>query len=893
MPTVLPALDAHDAATRVVSLRTQYPEELLGVPSEGLRLTWALAHGSAAQIGYQLRWGEAAIEEEPVRSAASIGMPAPGGVLGSDETRRYAVRVATADGWSAWSEPLVVEGALAAADFVAQGIGAELPLGGPAALLRTTFRLESEPIRARLRSTSLGLHELRLNGAKAGDEHLAPGWTAYQERVVVATLDVTGLLRRGENVLSGLLADGWYRGRLGWVDGVEHYGTQLALVAQLDVELADGSTVRVVTGPGWRTATGAVRTNSLYDGADLDLAAEPVGWDAPGFDDSGWAEATIVDLDRSLLEPRVTTGVRTVAELPMAVRDSTADGGALVLDAGQNIAGWVRLVVRGGAGDRVTVRHAEVLEPDGSLHTRSLRSARATETYVLAADGETTLEPAFTFHGFQFADVSGAEVVSATAVAISSAVRPRSSFASSVPALDRLHSNVVWSQLDNFVSVPTDCPQRDERLGWTGDAQAFAATASTLFDVESFWSSWLRDLEIDQSDAEGVPAVVPNILGEAFSAEGESQGSMGRAGWADAATIVPWAVYESYGDPAVILRQADSMRRWVDHLERRSGEDGFLPVEFQFGDWLDPDAPSDEPWRAKVSAEFVAHAFWAHSARLTARAEELAGDEGSARRYHAMADAVAERAWARWGEHAVQSQTGCALALQFRIAPESDRDRIGRELATLVRTEDGRIATGFLGTPLVLHALAETGHIDEAYLMLLRRESPSWLYQVEMGATTVWERWDSLRPDGSIHSGDMASDGSVMLSFNHYAYGAVVDWLYRYVAGIAPTPDDPGYRTVLVRPRPAEGVTAAAAHVNARHGRVAIDWELDPETRDLRIDLDVPPGARAVLDLPITAESVVAVDGESGAWAELGPGHHRIDVRTARVAAALGSVRAG
>ena len=648
---------------------------------------------------------------------------------------------------------------------------------------------------------------------------------------------------------------------------------------QLDVECADGSSVRVATSPDWTTSTGGIRSASLYDGVEIDLRAEPHGWDAPGFDDSAWSPVREVGVDISVVDPRITTGVRTVAEWssPIEPRDGHA-----FIDLGQNIAGWLRLVVRGTAGDRVEVRHAEVLEPDGSIHTKSLRTARATDGYVLAHDGETTLEPTFTFHGFQYAEVTGAEVVSATAVAVSSADLLRSSFECADPRLERLHSNVAWSQRDNFVSLPTDCPQRDERLGWTGDAQAFAPTASTLFDVEAFWMSWLRDLELDQ-DADGaVAAVVPNILKDPdVPAEGEWE-TMGRAGWADAATIVPWAVYESYGSDEVLVRQLDSMRRWVASLERRAGN-GLLPTEFQFGDWLDPDAPGDQPWMAKVSSDYVANAFFAHSAQLLADTERLVGDPDRADAAERLADRVGRETWERWGSEAVTTQTGAAIALEFAIAPETERERIGDLLARNVREERGRIATGFLGTPLVLFALVHSGHVDEAYLMLLRLEAPSWLYQVEMGATTVWERWDALAPDGSIHSGEMATDDSSgMLSFNHYAYGAVIDWIYRYVAGIAPTVERPGYRRIIVAPRPSTAIPWARASIETRLGAASIDWRLTGQ--DLEIELEIPFGSEAVLDLPVTDASVVSIDGETPTGGPLGPGRRRIVVTEARVA---------
>ncbi len=876
MSPALPALGTEAADARVVHLRTQYPEGLIGVPTAGLRLSWQ-AQASSTQLGYQVAWsGGQEGTSDPVASDAAIGVPAPGPVLVPGETRRYAVRIATAQGWSAWSEPVEVESSIDPTALVATPIGGSQPVEGPVMIFRRDLDLSAAPVRARLRATFWGIGEVRINGRAAFDEHLAPGWTAYDDRVLLGTWDVTSLLREGANTIGALLADGWYRGRLGWTDGTEHYGSQAALLAQLEIDCADGSRVVVGTSPEWTTSTGSILSASLYDGVEIDLRNEPIGWQAPGFDDSGWAASERVDVDLTAVEPRITGGVRTVAEWPVEPRpiDGRTD-----LDLGQNIAGWLRLVVSGAAGDRVVVRHAEVLEPDGTLHVAALRTAKATDVYVLAHDGETVLEPSFTFHGFQYADVTGAEVVSATAVAISSADIPRSTFASSAPLLERLHSNVAWSQRDNFVSLPTDCPQRDERLGWTGDAQAFAPTASTLFDVESFWMSWLRDLELDQDAEGGVANVVPDILSR------ESDGhwpTTGRAGWGDAATIVPWAVYESYGSDEVLARQLDSMRRWVGSLERRAGG-GLLPTEFQFGDWLDPDAPGDQPWAAKTSADFVANAFFARSAELLADAEVLVGDRARGEAARELSRRVAAQTWSTWGDEAIATQTGAAIALEFRIAPEEARERVAAELARNVRDERGRIATGFLGTPLVLFALTHAGYVDEAYLMLLRTEAPSWLYQVEMGATTVWERWDALAPDGSIHSGEMATgDSSGMLSFNHYAYGAVIDWVYRYVAGLGSTPDAPGYRRILVSPRPSTAVTWARASIDTRLGAASVDWRSDAGR--LELDLVVPFGAEAVLDLALDDGATVEVDGRDHDGAPLGPGPHRVVANGVRVA---------
>lgn len=887
MPALPPASTV-DARTRVVHVAAATASDLLGVPPGPVRLSWKVSSDdpSARQVGYQLRVGEVdgGLEPRPpVQGADSIGVTA--GDLGAGERRAFAVRIATANGWTEWSDTCVVEAGVAGSALEARVVGIPSPIGGPVQLLRREFDVSGPAGSARLRLSALGLVDAWVNGVPASDALLTPGWTSYQERILIDTVDVTSLLREGANVIVLAVGEGWYRGSFGFARRSAIYGDRIGALAQLEV---DGRVV-VATDTRWTGGFGAVQSASIYDGTVTDLRAADPRVHEPGFDGADFGPVEAIDVDMDLFEPRLAAPVRIVAELPMT---PTTRQEGVQLDAGQNVSGWVRMTVRGSSGDRVEIRHAEVLEPSGALHTAALRSAKATDVYILDRDGEHVLEPVFTFHGFRYAEVTGAEVVSAVAVAISSDLPARSSFHSSHAALDRFHSNVFWSQRDNFVSVPTDCPQRDERLGWTGDAQAFAATASTLMDSEAFWASWLRDLEIDQTDEGGVPSVVPDIIRPVdISMGGAPIPNMGRAGWADAATIVPLAVYESFGSDEILTRQLDSMRRWVEHLRRRAGDDVVLPTErFQYGDWLDPDAPGERPWQAKVSSDYVANAFYVRSARLLARAERTVGDAARASEYEGLADRVAAATWDRWGAEAVTTQTGAALALEFDIAPAARRPEIARELAANVRAERGRIATGFLGTPLVLFALSRAGHLDEAFLMLLRREAPSWLYQVDRGATTVWERWDAILPDGTIHSGamdaepsseDSSGEGGSMLSFNHYAYGAMIDWVYRTVAGLAPDIDEPGYRLVHVAPRPADGLDHAAATIDTRLGVLSIDWRLDGGV--LEAVLEVPFGARARLDLPLGPDSVVTVDDEP-APDELTHGRYRIRVTEPAVA---------
>ena len=507
--------------------------------------------------------------------------------------------------------------------------------------------------------------------------------------------------------LGGVLGDGWYRGRLGWNPGKDrcHYGNELGLLAQLEITHADGTTITVVTDDSWSAATGSIRSADIYDGCTIDLRDEPDGWKLAGFDASSWGSAHVVPIDLDVIEPWISAPIRAIQRFDVQL--SEAPNGATRVDVGQNIAGYLEITVRGAAGTVVTTHHAEVVEPDGSLHLRALRTAKASDRFVLADSNQVTLVPAFTFHGFRYADITtDAEILNVVAVAISSDLPARSSFSSSHAGLNQFESNVRWSQRDNFVGLPTDCPQRDERLGWTGDAQAFAATANVLFDSHQFWLNWFRDLSLDQTD-DGVPSVVPDVVLD-------DEARTGRAGWADAATVAPWAAYEAYGSTAALEQQIDSMVRWVATLTSKRRADGLLGGEFQFGDWLDPDAPSDEPWRAKCDGDFLANAFFAHSARLTARAAAVLGLPSVATEHEQLADEIAELTWTRWRDHALESQTGCAVAVELAIAPVGEQPAIASTLAALVREADGAVSTGFLGTPLVLPALSRFGHFDEA-----------------------------------------------------------------------------------------------------------------------------------------------------------------------------------
>ena len=805
---------------------------VLGIGTATPRLSWQVPTAAAGyqQTEYELEITTGEAQVYKVESPDQVLVPWPGAPLASRESAQVRVRVRGDGDWSEWSEPATVEaGLLTADDWTAQfvsprEIGA---IGSPAPVLKGVLQLPEGVTRARLYSTAHSIYLPELNGERVGDDELAPGWTAYQQRLRYQTYDVTDLVRSGENELEFLIGNGWYRGRLGFHGKDALYGDRLAVLAQLEVTTADGEVHVFGSDDTWTAHESAIIADDIYDGQRTDLR-RPTG---PA------TSVDVLDADLTLLVAPDGPPVRVTDVLP-ALEITTSPSGKTLVDFGQNVVGRVRLTVRGGAeGDEIVLRHAEVLE-DGELGVRPLRTAKATDTYVLAGPDEVILDSPLTFHGFRYAEVTGVRdlrVGDLEAVVINSDLRRTGWFESSDELLNRFHENVVWGMRGNFVDVPTDCPQRDERLGWTGDLQVFSPTASFLFDTAGFLTNWLADLAAEQKKDGSVPYVVPDIF---------RQPGPATAAWGDAATIVPWVIYERTGDSGLLARQLPSMRAWVDRMADLAGTDLLWTGGFQFGDWLDPTAPPDNPFRAKADPDVIATAHLARSAEVVAQAAEVVGDAELAREYADLAARVRQAFVAEYttegGRVLSDAATTYALALQWALLPtEEQRRRAGERLADLVRTAGFRISTGFVGTPLMADVLADTGHPDLAYRLLLQTGCPSWLYAVTMGATTVWERWDSMLPDGSINPGQMTS-------FNHYALGAVADWMHRRVAGLAP--GDPGYRTIVVHPLPTSKLTSASARHLTPYGEAAVSWSR--ENGQLKLEVTVPVGSRAEVHVP-------------------------------------------
>lgn len=861
----------------------------LGIDTAKPRLSWRFDSDAStstdwAQTSYEIEITfNSAPETYKVTSDESVLVPWPARALSSRESAAVRVRVSGKgkDGTtgSDWSPAVTVETALLEEDdFKANFITSSERIGpnGPLQPLRfrKVFDLPKDlSSQSRLYITALGVYNVWINGKLASDEHLAPGWTSYKHRLVYRILDVSSLLRAGEkNVIAAEVAEGWYAGRLSFNGGERfRYGDEVALFAQLEVGGSGAEPWRLVTDDSWSVMGSAIATSEIYDGEVYHLKDEVDNWQSTNVE---WPAEKVM---KTKTLPRPSAKLVAPDAPPVRITETVAcqkvfksRSGRTILDFGQNLVGKLSIPYLQLSEDQtLTLRHAEVME-EGELGTRPLRVAKCTDV-ITGASGKTLKDwsPTFTFHGFRFVEVEGwtkGEVTTDDfkALVLHSDMRRRGDFECSNEAVNQLHRNVTWSMRGNFLSVPTDCPQRDERLGWTGDMQAFAPTATFLYDTMGMLGNWLQDVAVEQLADDGVvPLVVPEAMPKTWPREGNPQ-----AIWGDVAVLVPQALYQHSSDRGLLERQFESMKAWLDQGVKRAPDGLWDPERFQLADWLDPNAPPEDPAKATTDSGLVANAYLVHVTKVFASLCSALGDERNAKEYLEASKDLKAKFQRRYitpeGNLVSLSQTGIALAIQFDLLREESAPRkfIASSLASLVRKARFNISTGFAGTPVISHALTAIGQPQLAYRMLLETGCPSWLYPVvQWGATTIWERWDSMLPDGRINPGEMTS-------FNHYALGAVANWLHTSVGGISP--DTPGWRRIKVRPVPGGNLTSAKISFDGPYGLVAAEWTVKGGKFSMK--LQVPPSCTAVVTLPNELKKDYGVEEEK--TRKVGSGTH-------------------
>ncbi len=861
------------------ALRCEYQVDPIGLGTREPRFFWKLHDGrsGAAQSAYRVL-----VASDPDRLAADEGNLWDSGKVASEENAHvvyggtplasrqrafWKVQSFDAEGESSpWSAVASFEiGLLESSDWAARWIAS--PIAGapktsaPVPALRRAFEVSGPVARARLYVTALGLYRTWINGRRVGDQELAPGWTDFATRVRYQVYDVTDHLREGENAIGALLGDGWYCGFVGLVKSREIYGRRPALLAQLEIVHGDGSETRVTGDPSWRWRESPILESDIMQGETADARRDLGAWTEPGYDEEVWQPVVLPDVPAISLDAMSGPPVRAMREI-RPVAEPVRSGHPLfaprwIFDLGQNMVGRVRLRVRGDEGATVQLRHAEVLDENGELYTANLRDARAIDTFTLRGGGEAeTFEPCFTFHGFRYVEVSGhlkeGAIEEFTGVVLYSDMPETGGFSCSDDDLNQLQSNIVWGQRGNFLDVPTDCPQRDERLGWTGDAQVFVRTASFNMEVAGFFSKWLIDLEDAQAENGRIPPVAPVTEGSPLPRLD------GGPAWGDAVVICPWTIYRCFGDHRILEERWESMAAYIDYLERRFPNGIRADPERDawggFGDWVALDGTvRHEDRLGGTPKDLIGTAFLSHSSRLLAEIARAIDRPEEEKRYREISASVRDAFRRRFvtpdGLVAGNTQTSFVLALHFDLLEEHEREITARALARNVEAH-GHLTTGFVGTPYLLQVLTAIGRLDLAYHLLLRREFPSWLFPVVMGgATTIWERWDGWTEEKGFFDPEMNS-------FNHYAYGAVGEFLYGTVAGLELDPEVSGWRRALLAPRPPVHpglpdpplLTSARAELETLHGRYTVEWR----TYGGRFHLDarVPPGCSARVELP-------------------------------------------
>ncbi len=861
------------AQISVSHLLTENRPNPVGVDAMIPRFNWQLSGNkrNLLQTAYDIQVFSSDNKKIPAwhsgktNSSQSVFVPYMGTALESGKKYKWLVEVWDNNGKSSKSDTASFQmGLLNVNDWKAKWIGpgyTEDSVMRPSPLFRKLINIDKKIVSATAYITAHGLYEAQINGQRISDAYFTPGWTAYHKRLQYQVYDVTNMLTKGNNAIGVTLGNGWYRGYIGFSGQQNVYGKDIALLLQIDINYSDGTSEKIITNENWKSSTGSIRSSEIYNGEIIDAREEKKGWALPGYDDSKWSGVKLVDGSMSTLIATYNELIKK-KEIFKPVKIFKTPKGEQVIDFGQNLVGWVTIKVKGNAGDKIVVSHAEVLEKSGNFYTTNLRAAKCQDTYILKGGGEEIFEPHFTWHGFQFIRLEGypgeLKPENFTAVAMYSDMPTTGSFNSSNTLVNQLQHNIEWGQKGNFLDVPTDCPQRDERLGWTGDAQVFSRTASFNMNVHNFFSKWLKDVAADQLPNGAVPHVVPNVLGK---------GSVASAGWADVANIIPWNMYLAYGDKRILEDQYNSMKAWVGYMDHAS-KNNLWNTGFHFGDWLFYRPDDDNDGRAAVTDKYlIAQCFFANSTQLVVNAAKVLGKTEDVATYGALLQKIKDAFMKEYvtanGRLVSSTQTALVLALNFDMLPESLRAQAAQRLADNVKSYGNHLTTGFLGTPYLCHVLTRFGFTDVAYTLLLQEKYPSWLYPVKMGATTIWERWDGIKPDGSFQVPSMNS-------YNHYSYGAIGDWMYRVMVGLDTYEDGVGYKHIKIQPHIGGGFSNASASLQTYYGKLSSSWKIEADK--VLMDVEIPANTTATVFIPATNAADITENGGSLNAAGVRPG---------------------
>ena len=850
-----------NAQVKVQYLLCENQTNPIGLDVQQPRFSWQLVSDqrNVSQTAYEIvvsSGKSTAWKSAKIMSDRSVHVPYGGTALQSGKKYKWEVRVWDNNGKpSAWSEPAFFQTALLnTSDWTAKWIEADFvedSINRPAQYFRKQFSATKKIASATVYITAHGMYEAQINGKRVGDAYLTPGWTSYNKRLQYQVYDVTGLLQNGANTIGVMVGNGWYRGYLAWAGNKDSYGKKTGLLMQLDINYTDGTTAKIISDQTWKSSTGSIRYTEIYHGETIDAREEKAGWLTVNYNDANWPGVKVQNYPNDNLLATYNEPVKK-HETFKPLKIFTTPKGEKVIDFGQNLVGWVIVKANGNAGDKITIRHAEVLDKNGNFYIDNLRAAKTTATYILAGKGEEAFEPHFTFYGFRYIKIEGVNEIKPenfTAVALYSDMKPTGTFISSNALINQLQHNIQWGQKGNFLDVPTDCPQRDERLGWTGDAQAFSRTAAFNFGVNNFFAKWLRDVEADQRPSGKVPHVIPNVLQQEAGAS---------AGWADAANIIPWNMYLAYGDKKILENQYSSMKNWVGYMEKES-KNYLWNTGSHFGDWLFYRPFDDNDGRSAVTDKYmIAQCFFANSVQVMINAAKVLGKNDDVAKYTGLLKNVKEAFVKEYltpnGRLVSSTQTAYVLALNFDMLPEDMREQTVQKLVDNIKSYNNHLTTGFLGTPYLCHVLSRFGKTDLAFTLLMQESYPSWLYPVKMGATTIWERWNGIRPDSTFEPASMNS-------FNHYAYGAIGDWMYRVVAGLDTYDDAPGYKHIKIQPHIGGGLTNVSASLQTYYGKASSGWKV--EGNKIIMDIEIPANTTATVFVPALNKETITENGNA------------------------------